>query len=40
MLRDCISLLQDGENLDAPVGIQLPADGMVIGNVRPRPVTA
>lgn len=34
MARDYVSLLQNGENPKAPVSIQLPADQMVIGNVR------
>ena len=34
MARDYVSLLQHGENPKAPVSIQLPADKMVIGNVR------
>jgi alkaline phosphatase len=34
MARDYVSLLQHGENPKAPVSIQLPADQMVIGNVR------
>jgi alkaline phosphatase len=34
MARDYVSLLQNGENPDAPISIQLPADEMVIGNVR------
>lgn len=34
MARDYASLLQHGENPKAPVSIQLPADQMVIGNVR------
>ena len=34
MERDYVSLLQNGENPDAPVSIQLPADEIVIGNVR------
>lgn len=34
MARDYISLLQHGENPEAPVSIQLAADQMVIGNVR------
>ncbi|KAF3037072.1 hypothetical protein E8E12_003424 [Didymella heteroderae] len=34
MARDYVSLLQNGENPKAPVSIQLPADTMVIGNVR------
>jgi alkaline phosphatase len=32
MARDYVSLLQHGDN--APISIQLPADQMVIGNVR------
>jgi alkaline phosphatase len=34
MARDFASLVQNGENPKAPVSIQLPADTMVIGNVR------
>ena len=34
MARDYVSLLQNGENSGAPVSIQLPADEIVIGNVR------
>jgi alkaline phosphatase len=34
MARDYVSLLQNGENPKSPVSIQLPADQMVIGNVR------
>jgi alkaline phosphatase len=34
MARDYVSLLQHGQNPKAPVSIQLPADQMVIGNVR------
>ena len=34
MARDYVSLLQHGENPKAPVSMQLPADQMVIGNVR------
>ncbi|KAF1850153.1 alkaline phosphatase [Cucurbitaria berberidis CBS 394.84] len=34
LARDYVSLLQNGENPKAPVSIQLPADEMVIGNVR------
>ena len=34
MARDYVSLLQNGENPKAPISIQLPADQMVIGNVR------
>ena len=34
MARDYVSLLQNGESPKAPVSIQLPADQMVIGNVR------
>ncbi|OSS47025.1 hypothetical protein B5807_09892 [Epicoccum nigrum] len=34
MARDYVSLLQNGENPKAPVSIQLPADQIVIGNVR------
>ena len=34
MARDYVSLLLNGENPKAPVSIQLPADEMVIGNVR------
>ncbi|CAO2647572.1 Nn.00g084940.m01.CDS01 [Neocucurbitaria sp. VM-36] len=34
MARDYVSLLQNGENPDAPVSIQLPADQMMIGSVR------
>ena len=34
MARDYVSLLQNGENPKAPVSVQLPADQMVIGNVR------
>ncbi|RYP35693.1 hypothetical protein DL768_010973 [Monosporascus sp. mg162] len=34
MARDYVSLMQNGENPRAPVSIQLPADEMVIGNVR------
>jgi alkaline phosphatase len=34
MARDFVSLIQNGENPKAPVSIQLPADTMVIGNVR------
>ncbi|KAF2848601.1 alkaline phosphatase [Plenodomus tracheiphilus IPT5] len=34
LARDYVSLLQNGETPKAPVSIQLPADRMVIGNVR------
>lgn len=34
MARDYVSLLQNGENPDAPVSIQLAADKLVIGSVR------
>jgi alkaline phosphatase len=34
MARDYVSLIQNGQNPKAPVSIQLPADQMVIGNVR------
>lgn len=34
MARDYVSLLQNCENPKAPISIQLPADQMVIGNVR------
>lgn len=34
MARDYVSLLRNGENPDAPVSIQLPADEIVLGNVR------
>ena len=34
MARDYVSLLKNGENPKAPVTMQLPADEMVIGNVR------
>jgi alkaline phosphatase len=34
MARDYVSLLQNGENADAPVSIKLAADGMVIGTVQ------
>lgn len=34
MARDYVSLIQNGENPDRPVGFQLPGDKMVLGNVR------
>jgi alkaline phosphatase len=34
MARDYVSLILNGENPKVPISIQLPADQMVIGNVR------